>query len=147
MTRRVLDVGNCRYDHAAICRMIESNFDATVVQAHGEQDALAALREGPCDLVLINRVLDRDRTDGIGLIQTIKADRQLAHVPVMLVTNHEEHQQAAVAAGRSPALANRPCPIPARSTSSREYSVTAAAIQPSPDTAAERSAAYSFCTK
>jgi CheY-like chemotaxis protein len=99
MTKRVLDVGNCRFDHAAVCRIIEGNFDAKVVQAHTEEDMLATLRQDACDLVLVNRVLDRDRSDGIGLIRKIKADDRLAPIPVMLITNYDEYQRAAVEAG------------------------------------------------
>jgi CheY-like chemotaxis protein len=102
MTKRVLNVGSCRFDHASISRMIESNFDAAVVQTHGEEDTLAALCEGSCDLVLVNRVLNRDRTDGVRLIEKIKTDERFARLPVMLITNYEEHQQSAVDAGAQP---------------------------------------------
>lgn len=99
MPKRVLDVGQCVPDHAAIRRLIEGRFKAQVVQAHGPHDAIAALRSGPFDLVLINRKLDADYSDGIDILRAIKADAELASVPVMLVTNFPEHQQAAIAAG------------------------------------------------
>lgn len=97
--KRVLDVGNCPPDHAAICRLVEGGFGAEVVQAHGLDDALVALRGGPFDLVLVNRKLDRDDSDGIEIIKAVKADPALAATPMMLVTNYAEHQDAAVAAG------------------------------------------------
>lgn len=99
MTKRVLDVGNCVPDHASIRHFIEGNFSAAVDQTHGPEDTLAALRKQAYDLVLINRKLDRDYSDGIEILKQIKADAQLADVPVMLVTNYADHQQAAVAAG------------------------------------------------
>jgi DNA-binding response OmpR family regulator len=99
MTKRVLDIGNCVPDHASICSLIEKHFDAKVVQAHGQQDALAALLNGGIDLVLVNRKLDRDYTDGIDIIKQIKANAELAATPCMLITNHADHQELAVQAG------------------------------------------------
>src|SRR5665213_2918019 len=97
--KRVLDVGQCVPDHAAIRRLLEGNFKANVVQAHDSSEAMEQLRNGQFDLVLINRKLDLDYSDGIEILKQIKADSQVAHVPVMLVTNYSEHQDAAVLAG------------------------------------------------
>lgn len=99
MTKRVLDVGNCDPDHAAIRRLLEREFTAEVVRAQQGSDAIEQLRSRPFDLVLINRKLDIDYTDGIDILKQLKADDELSSVPVMLVTNFPEHQQAAVAAG------------------------------------------------
>ena len=102
MPKQVLDVGQCVPDHAAIRRLLESRFGAGVEQTHGADDTLARLRESPFDLVLINRKLDADYTDGIEILKAIKEDPELSAVPVMLVTNYPEHQQAAVEAGAEP---------------------------------------------
>lgn len=99
MTKRVLDVGNCVPDHAAIRSLIESNFDAKVMQAHGAEDALAALRDNDVDLVLVNRKLDQDYSDGLDIIKQIKADSEIGATPCMLITNFAEHQDLAVQAG------------------------------------------------
>jgi len=99
MSKRVLDVGNCVPDHAAIRGLLEGTFGAEVVQAHGPDDTLAALRQGDFDLVLVNRKLDQDYSDGLEIIKAIKADAALARTPVMLITNYEDHQAAAIAAG------------------------------------------------
>jgi CheY-like chemotaxis protein len=98
MPKRVLDVGNCQPDHASIKRLV-SRWGAEVLQAHGAQDALAALRAGGIDLVFVNRKLDQDYSDGIEVIRQIKADPQLADTPVMLVTNYAEHQDQAESLG------------------------------------------------
>ena len=58
------------------------------------------------DLVLVNRKLDIDYSDGTEVIRTLKGDSKTADVPLMLVTNYPEHQEAAIAAGRSAASAN-----------------------------------------
>lgn len=99
MRHHVLDVGQCVPDHAAIRRMLESHFDVEVVRAHEQHDALAALRAQRFDLVLINRKLDIDYTDGLDILKAIKADPSLASTPVMLITNYPEYQAEAVAAG------------------------------------------------
>ena len=99
MAKRVLDVGNCVPDHAAIRTMLEEKFQADVVQAVGSDDALAALRNEPFDLVLVNRKLDQDYSDGLDVIKQIKADAKLSAVPCMLITNYADQQQVAVAAG------------------------------------------------
>ncbi len=99
MAKRVLDVGNCVPDHAALCRLFESRFDAQVDRAHQWSDAESQLRANAYDLVVVNRKLDADYTDGLEIIQKIKGDPQLAHLSVMMITNYADHQQSAVAAG------------------------------------------------
>jgi CheY-like chemotaxis protein len=99
MTKRVLDVGNCGPDFASITRFLTKNFDCTVEQAHGPEDTLAKLSEGGYALVLINRKLDRDYSDGMELLRQIKADPALQNTAVMLITNYAEHQDAAVELG------------------------------------------------
>jgi len=99
MTKRVLDVGQCSPDHLMIRRLLERHFDVTIVQAHGPADTFDALRSEPFDLVLVNRKLDRDASDGLELIRQIKANAELANVPVMLITNYANHQELAVAVG------------------------------------------------
>ena len=99
MPHLVLDVGNCTPDHAAIKRLVEENFDCQVVQAHGREDALRLLAERKYALALINRKLDHDYSDGVEVLRAIKADSNVADVPVMLVTNFPEHQEAAITLG------------------------------------------------
>jgi len=99
MTKRVLDVGQCGPDHATIGSYLTRNFDCEVVQAHGIDDTLEQLRVRKYDLVLINRKLDADYSDGIEIIKAIKADNAVASVAVMLITNYPEHQAAAIAEG------------------------------------------------
>ncbi len=99
MTKRVLEIGNCNLDHALLGVLLKRSFQANVVRAHDASEALAALRSGPFDLVLVNRILDRDGSDGLELIRTIKASPEFAATPVMMITNYPEHQERAVAAG------------------------------------------------
>ncbi|TWT47408.1 response regulator [Botrimarina hoheduenensis] len=95
----VLDVGNCDPDHAAVTAFFTNHFEARVDRAKLPADALEKLRAQPYDLVVINRKLDEDYSDGVEILKAIKADDALKATPVMLITNYEEHQDAAVAAG------------------------------------------------
>jgi CheY-like chemotaxis protein len=98
MTKRVLDVGQCAPDHAAITRLVRS-LGAEVIQTDGLEDTLDQLRRQSFSLVLINRKLDADYSDGMEILRAIKEDAQLAAVPIMLVSNFAEAQQQAIAAG------------------------------------------------
>lgn len=99
MSKTVLDCGNCGPDYNSIRQMITSNFDASVIQSHGTEDTLEILRSRKIDLVTVNRKLDRDYTDGMEVINAIMSDPEIDGVPVMLVTNYEEHQKTAMDAG------------------------------------------------
>ncbi len=99
MNKILLDCGNCSPDHQAIRQLATSAFGATVIQSHGAEDTLRLLRDGEVDLVTVNRKLDRDYSDGMDVVKAIKADPEVGSVPVMLVTNFEEHQLAAIEAG------------------------------------------------
>ena len=102
MTKRVLDVGNCVPDHAAIRSLIEGNFDAQVAEADDLASALAELQKQPADLVLVNRKLDLDYSDGMAIVRRLKADPTWSSLPVMLISNYPEYQAEAVAAGAEP---------------------------------------------
>jgi CheY-like chemotaxis protein len=99
MPKRVLDVGNCGPDHAAIRGLLTRLFTAEVVQADHWDDTAELLASQKFDLVLVNRKLDIDYSDGMEIIRQIKADPRHAALPVMLVTNYPEHQAAAIAEG------------------------------------------------
>ncbi len=102
MSKRVLDVGQCDADHASISWLIVEGFDAEVVRAHSDIGVMSALSSDHFDLVLINRKLDRDHSDGIDIIHQIKSDPIVKDVPVMLVTNFADHQALAIEAGAIP---------------------------------------------
>ncbi len=99
MAKQVLDVGNCGPDHASLSRMLLKRYGVKILQADQASDALSILRREKIDLVLVNRKLDIDYSDGISVIEQIKSDPELAATPVMLITNHDEYQESAVAAG------------------------------------------------
>lgn len=97
--KKVLDVGNCDPDHATVTAFLTKHFDVEVGRAKLPADTMAQLKAASYDLVVINRKLDEDYTDGIKILKQIKADPATKDVPVMLITNLPEHQDAAIAAG------------------------------------------------
>ncbi|MFK8111990.1 MAG: response regulator [Rubripirellula sp.] len=99
MKKTVLDCGNCGPDFHSIRKMVSEEFDASVIQSHGVEDSLEILRSRAIALVTVNRKLDRDYSEGLEVVKAIKADPELSSIPVMLVTNYEEHQQTAIEAG------------------------------------------------
>jgi two-component system chemotaxis response regulator CheY len=101
-TKRILSIGQCFADHSAIARAFSRYFGAEVEVAASATEARAMLREKAFDLVLVNRILDRDASSGLELIGQLKADEALRDLPVMLVSNYEEAQQEAIAQGALP---------------------------------------------
>lgn len=99
---RVLSVGQCAYDHSTISRHLLEAFAAEVSPADTPQDALQALRCESFDLVLVNRVVDRDGSSGLELIETLISDPALAGLAIMLVSNLPGAQLDAVARGALP---------------------------------------------
>lgn len=99
MSKRVLSIGQCGPDHAALAGFIQSRFDAIVEAADHYPDAARKLAQGDYALVLVNRKLDVDYSDGVDVIQRLKTDSASAETPVMLVTNYADHQATAQAIG------------------------------------------------
>lgn len=96
---RVLDVGQCDLDHGNIRRMFEDHFQARVDRSSTRDEALRMVRESRYELVLVNRLLDSDGSEGLQVIQDIKAAPESNQTPVMLVSNFEDAQTSAVASG------------------------------------------------
>ena len=100
--KRVLDVGQCNPDHASISALLTSRFEVEIDRTHQHADAMEAVKSQTYDLVLINRLLDRDHSEGAQILQDIKSDPALAKIPVMIVSNFADAQAAAVALGAEP---------------------------------------------
>ncbi len=95
---RVLDVGNCDPDHASILRLL-SRFDVEVDRVMFVEEALKRLNERRYHLVMVNRLIFADGSDGLPLIKQMKADESLRRIPVMMISNFADAQDRAVAAG------------------------------------------------
>lgn len=97
--KRVLSVGQCGFDHGSISRFLEGHFAVEVTPSATAASAISLLRKEPFDLVLVNRQLDADGSEGLDLVKALKADSALAAMPVMLITNFPEYDQQAVELG------------------------------------------------
>ena len=98
-SKTVLSVGQCRPDNAAITHFLTSNFDVEVLATNLADDSLTALQENTVDLILINRKLDADYSDGMAIMKLVRNSPQTEQIPVMLISNFPESQEQAVAAG------------------------------------------------
>jgi two-component system, response regulator, stage 0 sporulation protein F len=99
MSRTVLSVGQCAPDSSSLKRFLKATFDVHIDTADTASEALDLVRKSPFDLVLINRKLDADYTDGTDILRQIKADDAIKATPVMIVSNFPEYQDAAVKLG------------------------------------------------
>jgi len=100
--KKVLSLGQCAADHASIAGLLRRHFDVQVDEADTFADAESQLSLGHYDLVLVNRVLDRDGEEGLDFIARIKAQTDLHQLPVMLVSNYQDAQDQAIARGALP---------------------------------------------
>jgi len=99
MIKNVLDIGNCDPDHSAIQRMLTSRYDVAVLRSHQLSDALDLLSQKKVDLIVINRKLDVDYTDGVEILRHLKQHDEFKSIPTMIITNYPDQQLAAVAEG------------------------------------------------
>lgn len=102
MPKKILDVGNCGFDHGNLQAFLAQHFDVELTPAHGADDAKRLLESGSFDLVIVNRKFDRDGGDGIDLIRQIRSNADSAEVPVMLLSNYSRYQEEAITAGAVP---------------------------------------------
>ena len=94
---RILDVGQCGFDHVAISGFLQHIVSADVDAAGTAAETETLLQQNEYNLVLVNRILDRDGSSGIDLIKHL---RQIPNCPpLMLVSNLPDAQAKAVAAG------------------------------------------------
>ena len=98
-SKTVLSIGQCRPDQAAITHFLTSNFPVKVVATDLPDESLKLMQDSPVDLVLINRKLDADYSDGMEILRSIKSNPDLAATPVMLVSNFEDWQEKAIESG------------------------------------------------
>jgi CheY-like chemotaxis protein len=97
MSNRVLSIGQCPADHAAISRVLADQFQAAVIPVDNEDQAALELRRAPVSLILVNRIFDADGRLGLEFIRRWKEAEP--HVPIMLVSNYEDAQKDALQAG------------------------------------------------
>ncbi|MGC4005535.1 MAG: hypothetical protein QM811_21415 [Pirellulales bacterium] len=106
---RVVAVGNCGYDQGTLNGWLSRDFATSCVAAHDWEDLQAELRRGDVALVLVNRILDRDGSEGLDILTRLKAEPRFADVPAMLLSNYADAQATAVALVPSKVSANAKC--------------------------------------
>ena len=100
--KTVLDVGNCDMDHGSLRAMLEANFQVSLLRAHTAEEAFDLLQSQEIDLLLVNRKLDRDQSDGLAMIKLVKAHPELSGTACMLISNFDQYQQQAMESGAEP---------------------------------------------
>lgn len=102
----VLSVGQCGFDNGQIrelLRTVDPALEIRFVDDLEETLRLLHAGNGRIRLVLVNRILDADGSSGIELIRTIRANPEaFDHIPLMLVSDLETAQAAAIASGALP---------------------------------------------
>ena len=100
---KVLDVGQCGFDHGNITELLEARFGAEVDSARDAVEAERLVAGGGYDLVLVNRILDADGSEGLAVIRRLRSAGEKGQCPpIMLVSNFADAQQQAIAAGAVP---------------------------------------------
>ena len=99
MAAKVLSVGSCASDDYRMARLLQT-VGADLRTAGTLQEALELAGREQFDLVLVNRINDWDGTRGVDFIAA--ARKAGTRTPMMLVSDYEEAQAEAVAAGALP---------------------------------------------
>jgi response regulator RpfG family c-di-GMP phosphodiesterase len=91
-------------DESTFRRTLNRHFGAELKAVDSAEEAVALLRQEKFDLVLVNRVFDRDGDEGLALIQRLKGEPELATAPVMLISNYPDFQSQAERMGAVPGV-------------------------------------------
>jgi len=107
MSKKVALVGHCGPDSSYLRMAVSKAFrDAKVVAADDDSELKQLIADG-VDLLLFNRILDYGfRSDeGVDVIRELRAG--YPNLKMMLVSNYEDAQEAAVQAGALPGFGKR----------------------------------------
>ena len=94
---KILDVGQCGFDGPRMARLWREALGAEVQCANTGDDAVEMLQSNDFDVVLVNRLLAADGSSGLEVIEQVL--ELGVKIPVMLVSDLPEAQDAAVALG------------------------------------------------
>ncbi len=94
---KILDVGQCGFDGPRMARLWHEALGAEVDCANTGDNAVEMLQRTDYDVVLVNRVLAADKSSGLEAIKRLLVLQR--EIPVMLVSDLAEAQDAAVALG------------------------------------------------
>lgn len=97
--RKLLIVGQCDFDYQRIRHIITKSYEIEVYRADSLDDALQSALDRQFDLIMINRLLDTDRSEGMAVLHELKSNPATENTPAMIISDYQETQDAAVAAG------------------------------------------------
>ncbi|MGY8746780.1 MAG: response regulator [Pirellulales bacterium] len=97
--RKLLIVGQCDFDYQRIRLIITKSYEIEVHRADSWDDALQSALDIQFDLIMINRLLDTDRSEGMAVLHELKSNPATENTPAMIISDYQETQGAAVAAG------------------------------------------------
>lgn len=101
--------------------MLNDHFDVTVQSAESHDEAIRMAAKSTYNLVLLNRIYDATGTEGMDTLRALKSDEATRETPVMLVSNFQESQDAAVAEGATPGFGKAALADPATVDRLKEF--------------------------
>ena len=106
MPYRVGLVGHCGFDAGGLVRAAERALGDVEAVSINDQDRLAAEIDR-LNLILVNRLLDGrfPNAEGVDLITSLRADGR--DLPIILISNYDDAQEAAQAAGAAAGFGKR----------------------------------------
>ena len=105
--KKVVLVGHCGPDSSYLVMSVKSAIPgAAVVSVEDEADLQRVLNEG-ADLILMNRQLDYGFAESLGADLIARIHRTHPRTRLMLVSNYEDAQSAAIANGALPGFGKR----------------------------------------
>ena len=100
--RKLLIVGQCDFDYQRISFVLSKIYDIEFHRADSFDDAIQKSLDQQFDLIMINRLMDLDRSEGMAILHELKSNPQTENTPAMIISDFQDAQEAAVAAGASP---------------------------------------------
>lgn len=99
---QVLTVGHCSADHARLCHVLARAGAGDVHAASDKDEALRMMSLRNYRLALVNRVFDAEGTSGLDFLRLVFRADVGEGVWIMLVSNHADAQENAIALGALP---------------------------------------------
>ena len=99
LTKKLLDVGQCDADHSRISALLDNHFEVEVHRVHSHDEAVKLAKDTTFQLIMINRLLDADGSPGMDVLNSLQGNPATESVPVMIVSNYQEAQDAAMKVG------------------------------------------------
>jgi len=87
---KILLVDDSKLQRVAVQRILVKAGHEVIVGADGEE-GLQLARQGSPDLILLDMMLPR--LDGVGVLEALKKDAKMAHIPVIVMTGLSQRNE------------------------------------------------------